>query len=101
MLFRSQFLNLVGGIRPVLTDYKEPDTVLMLELNWENAGRDDLGGTALADTGGWELFLSPVVFWTYRQAAVRGGVQIPVASDLNGRQPSSDYRTRIELVYHF
>jgi Putative MetA-pathway of phenol degradation len=96
-----QFLNLVGGIRPVLTDYKEPDTVLMLEANWENAGRDDLGGTALADTGGWELFLSPVVWWTYRQVAVRGGVQVPVANGLNGRQPSSDYRTRIELVYHF
>lgn len=95
-----QFLNLVGGIRPVLTDYKEPDTVLMLELNWENAGRDDLGGAAVANTGGWELFLSPVVWWTYRQVAVRGGVQIPVASCLNGNQPSTDYRTRIEFIYH-
>lgn len=96
-----QFLNLVGGVRPVLTNYKEPDTVLMLEANWERSGRDDLGGTRLADTGGWELFLSPVVWWTYRQLAVRGGVQIPVASDLNGNQPSTDYRGRIEFVYHF
>jgi len=96
-----QFLNLVGGIRPVLTDYKEPDTVLMLELNWENAERDDLGGTALANTGGWELFVSPVVWWTYRQVAVRGGVQIPVASGLNGSQPSTDYRARVEFIYHF
>ena len=96
-----QFLNLVGGIRPVLTDYKEPDTVLMLELNWENAGRDDLGGMTLANTGGWELFLSPVVFWTYRQIAVRGGVQIPIASGLNGNQPDTDYRARVEFVYHF
>ncbi len=37
----KQFLNAVGGIRPVLTEYDEPDTVLMLELNWERAGRDD------------------------------------------------------------
>ena len=97
----KQFLNLVGGIRPVLTEYKEPDTVLMLELNWENAGRDDRDGTSLANTGGWELFLSPVVWWTYRQVAVRGGVQIPVASGLNGTQPTTDYRVRLEFIYHF
>ena len=36
----GQFLNAVGGIRPVLTAYDEPDTVLMVELNWERAGRD-------------------------------------------------------------
>ena len=70
-------------------------------MNWENADRDDLGGTALANTGGWELFLSPVVWWTYRQVAIRGGVQIPVASDLNGSQPSTDYRARVEFIYHF
>ncbi|RMD62064.1 MAG: hypothetical protein D6826_08330 [Alphaproteobacteria bacterium] len=96
-----QFLNLVGGIRPVLTAYDEPDTVLMLELNWERSARDDLDGVALANTGGWELFVSPVIWWTYRQFAVRGGVQIPVAENLNGIQPSSDYRARVEFVYHF
>ncbi|MFQ5784949.1 MAG: transporter [Alphaproteobacteria bacterium] len=96
-----QFLNVVGGIRPILTEYNEPDTVLMLELNWESAGRDDLNGVDLANTGGWELFVSPVVWWTYRQLAIRGGVQIPIADGLNGRQPSSDYRARLEFVYHF
>ena len=96
-----QFLNVVGGIRPILTKYDEPDTVLMLEVNWERSGRDRLDGVALADTGGWELFLSPVVWWTYGQLAIRGGVQIPVAHDLDGDQATSDYRARIEFVYHF
>jgi len=96
-----QFLNLVGGVRPVLTAYDKPDKVLMLELNWERSGRDDLNGAALANTGGWELFVSPVVWWTYRQLAVRGGVQIPIADNLNGIQASSDYRARLEVVYHF
>ena len=53
----KQFLSVVGGVRPVLSEYDEPDTVLMVELNWERAGRDDLGGAELADTGGWELFV--------------------------------------------
>ncbi len=97
----KQFLNVVGGIRPVLTEYDEPDTVLMLELNWERAGRDELNGRDLTDTGGWELFLAPVVWWTYGQIAVRGGVQIPIADGLNGDQARSDYRARIEWVYHF
>ncbi len=97
----KQFLNVVGGIRPILTEYDEPDTVLMLELNWERAGRDELNGADLAGTGGWELFLSPVLWWTYGQIAVRGGVQIPIAEGLNGHQATSDYRARIEFVYHF
>ena len=96
-----QFLNVVGGVRPVLTEYDEPDTVLMVELNWEHAGRDDLNGAGLVNTGGWELFLSPVVWWTYGQLAIRGGVQIPIAEALNGDQATSDYRARIEFIYHF
>ncbi len=97
----KQFLNIVGGVRPVLSEYDEPDTVLMVELNWERAGRDDLSGTELADTPGWELFVSPVLWWTYGQIAIRGGVQIPIARALNGNQATSDYRARIEFVYHF
>ena len=30
-----QFLDVVGGVRPVLTGYLEPDAVVFLELNWE------------------------------------------------------------------
>ncbi|MCH7710193.1 MAG: hypothetical protein IH903_01005 [Proteobacteria bacterium] len=97
----KQFLSVVGGVRPVLSEYDEPDTVLMVELNWERAGRDDLGGAELADTGGWELFVSPVLWWTYGQIAIRGGVQIPIAEALNGNQATSDYRARVEFVYHF
>lgn len=96
-----QVLNVVGGVRPVLGEYNEPDTVLMLELNWERADRDSLNGQALAGTGGWRLFASPVLWWTYRQAAVKAGVQIPLTNDLNGVQPSDDYRAKLELVYHF
>ncbi len=96
-----QFLNVVGGVRPLLTEYGEPDTVLMLELNWEQADRDRLNGAELAGSGGWELFLSPVLWWTYRQVAIRAGVQIPIAHNLQGSQPVSDYRGLIEFVYHF
>ncbi len=97
----KQFLSVVGGVRPVLSEYDEPDTVLMVELNWERAGRDELNGAGLANTGGWELFVSPVLWWTYGQFAIRGGVQVAIARALNGNQASSDYRARVEFVYHF
>lgn len=94
-------LNLVGGIRPVLTEYDEPDTVLMLEMNWEGAGRDERGSRALADTGGWQLFVSPGIWWTWRQFAVRGGLRMPVRERLNGDKPDSDWQAKLEFVYHF
>lgn len=96
-----QSLNVVGGVRPLLSEYDEPDTVLMLELNWEREDKDTLNGRSLADSGGWQLFASPIVWWTYRQWAVRGGVQIPLSQEMNGNQPAPDYRTRLELVYHY
>lgn len=94
-------LDLVAGVRPVLTGYKEPDTVLFLELNFENAERDRLNGGDIANTGGWEMFVSPGVFWTYRVYAVTAGVQIPVAENLNGTQPTSDYRFKLTTKYEF
>ena len=94
------FLDIVGGVRPVLTGYMEPDTVFLLELNWERARRDRRRGTALANTGGWELFLSPGIFWTYRNLAIKAGVQIPMARALNGSQAKSDYRALIAFQLH-
>lgn len=96
-----QNLSLVGGVRPVLSGYTEPDIVVMLELNWERADRDRLDGVRVGDSGGWELFASPVLWWTHRQYAVRAGVQIPVGRSLNGNQAATDYRARLELIYHF
>ncbi len=95
------FLDLVGGVRPVLTKYKEPDTVLFFEFNWENTERDSLNGADVADTGGWELFASPGIFWTYRFFALTAGVQIPIAENLNGSQPTSDYRFKLTAKYDF
>ena len=96
-----QFLDIVGGVRPFLTGYLEPDAVVFLELNWENAGRDTLNGVDVANTGGWELFLSPGIFATYRNVALRTGVQIPIAQGLKGNPAESDYRFKFEIKYTF
>jgi hypothetical protein len=93
-------LDLVGGYRPKLTGYLEPDMVWLLELNGERLQRASRNGHDLADTGGTEWFLSPGLFWTKRNFAIKAGVQIPVYSHLNGRQNESDYRAKVVFEWH-
>ena len=92
--------DLVGGIRPRPTGYLEADTVWLLELNGEYGRSAELNNARLQNTGGTEWFLSPGIFWTKRNFAVKSGVQIPVYSDLNGNQNETDYRARLVLEWH-
>lgn len=94
------FIDLVGGIRLKPTAYDEPDTVWMLELNGEYSERSGMKRVSVPNSGGTEWFISPGIFWTLRNFAVKAGVQIPVASDLNGVQPETDYRARLVLEWH-
>jgi len=93
-------LDLVGGIRPKQTGYREPDTVWIIELNAELGQSAELNNVNLANTGGDEWFVSPGIFWTKRNFAVKAGVQIPLASNLNGNQIKSDYRAKLVLEWH-
>ena len=92
--------DLVGGIRFRPTGYLEADTVWLLELNGEYGDRADINGTNIANTGGTEWFLSPGIFWTKRNFAVKAGVQIPIISNLNGAQIESDFRASLTLEWH-
>ncbi|MCH8250702.1 MAG: hypothetical protein IH913_13990 [Proteobacteria bacterium] len=92
--------DLVGGIRLRPTGYLEPDTVWLLELNGEHSDRAKLNGTNLLDSGGTAWFVSPGVFWTKRNFAIKAGVQIPIASNLNGAQDNSDVRAKLTFEWH-
>ncbi len=92
--------DLVGGLRMKRTGYLEPDTVWILELNAEDTQRTQTNRVDLANTGGSEWFISPGIFWTKRNFAVKAGIQIPVASQLNGEQQQTDYRAKVVLEWH-
>lgn len=94
-------LDFVIGVRPTLTKYTEPDMVYMLELNGELGDSATLNGNTVANTGGDEWFISPGFMWTIRNFAVRGGVQLPVSSKLNGTQEKTDYRAKLSFEWHF
>lgn len=93
-------LDFVGGLRPNPSGYLEPDTVWLLELNGEYGKKADLDGATLANTGGAEWFVSPGIFWTKRNFAIKAGVQLPVSSRLNGMQSDSDYRVKVVIEWH-
>jgi Putative MetA-pathway of phenol degradation len=92
--------DLVGGIRFKPTGYLEMDTVWLLELNGEYGDRGNLNGASVANSGGTEWFLSPGIFWTKRNFAIKAGVQIPIVSNLNGIQNESDVRASLTLEWH-
>ena len=95
------FVDAAVGYRPKPPEYYAVDTMWLLELNSEFTQRDEQAGINFRNSGGTELFLSPGFFVTYRNAALKGGVQIPVYSDLNGQQDASDYRFNLVAEWHF
>ena len=93
-------VDFAAGWRPAPPEYKKPDTVWLLELNGEIANRAKLNGNNLVNSGGTEWFVSPGIFWTTRNFAIKSGIQIPVSSDLNGVQDKSDYRLKASFEWH-
>lgn len=94
-------IDVVGGIRPRPADYYRPDLVLMLELNGEVVEHTSRAGEdARRRIGGQQWFLSPGLMWTYRNFAVKSGVQLPVYDDLARDREADDYRALLELEWH-
>ncbi len=93
--------DLAGGVRPWLTEYTEPDLVMLLEFNGEWASRDRRSGHRLRDSGGWLGWLGPTALLSYRSWMLKIGVQVPVASHLGGGQQAPDLRALTSLEYHF
>ncbi len=94
------FADLAIGIRTRRVEYLRPDLVVIAELNFESRDRNEFFGVDVADSGGTRLFLSPSFFFTYRNWALKGGIQFPVDQDLNGNQPESDYRFSLAVESH-
>ncbi len=95
------FLDTALGYRPKPPEYYAVDVMWLLELNSEFTWRDEEMAVRLDNSGGTELFLSPGFFFTYRNAALKGGVQIPIYNNLNGQQDESDYRFNLVAEWHF
>ncbi len=95
------FADAAIGLRPWPVEYLKPDLVLLAELNWESQRHSELYNREIADTGGDQLFFSPSFFYTIRNWAVKGGVQLPIWQELHGTQPEEDYRFKLAVELHY
>lgn len=95
------FADVAIGIRPWPPEYLKPDLVLLAELNWETWQRNELNGVDAGNSGGDRLFFSPSFFFTLRNWAIKGGVQLPLYHDLHGEQPEEDYRFKLAVELHY
>lgn len=94
------FADLAIGYRFEINDYREPDTVWLLEINGEFIQQNAVNGDKILSSGGEQWFISPGIMWTLRNFAIKAGFQIPIVSDLNGEQQDTKYRTLLELEWH-
>ncbi len=85
---RGNVLNVDAayGIRPWKLEYKQPDTVFLVEVIGEWAGRKSLGGIPDSDSGSKTISIAPGVLFSYRNVMLKGGVKFPVIQNLNGLQ---------------
>ncbi len=90
--------DLALGFRPVLTGFYDPDVVLMAEVNGQVSGRKQVDGTPVRGSGGSRLLMGFGAWITWRNWAVRPGVQIPVVSSNAGDQ--FNYQTVVEIEIH-
>lgn len=98
--------DLSAGIRPVKTGYEQPDLVLMAELNGQVFGASERPGGhggenhhGAAGAGGHRLLAGFGAWLTYQNFALKPGIQIPVASTLEGER--FDYHALLEAEVHF
>ncbi len=96
----KMLIDFVAGYRPTTPEYKKPDTVWLLELNTEINEKSEINGNSLPKSGGIESFLSPGIFWTLRNFAIKAGIQIPIYSDLSDAQEKSDFRAKASFEWH-
>jgi len=94
------FADIAFGFRYSTPVYRKPDTVWYLELNTEYGMKAKQSNIELENTGGRQAFLSPGVFLTLRNFAIKAGVQIPIYQDLNDSQQKDDYRYKVALEWH-
>jgi hypothetical protein len=98
--FSTSIFDFTLGMRPNLTGYTEPDTVWLIELNGEFSDQTAMNHSAIAHTGGKQWFLSPGIFWTHRNFAIKAGLQLPVIQQLSGNQQPDDYRVKGVFEWH-
>jgi len=91
------FYNATIGYRPMKAHYRKPDIVFFIETVGEAHQAAINNGKSLCHTGGHILSVAPTFFFTWRNLAVRGGVQFKAFESGYLDQPDINGKLTIEL----
>jgi hypothetical protein len=89
--------NFTLGYRPFRVNYYKPDLVLFVETTGFTYQKSKLNGDLIQESGGSNFAVAPTFFFTYRNLAVRGGVQFGVWDDGFVSKPDTNFKLTIEI----
>lgn len=93
--------DLALGVRPYVPQWTDPDLMFLLEFVGVTAARSVTPAGYNPNSGGTVLALAPGMWLTYRNWALKAGINLPFHQRLNGMQPGLDLQTVFALEYHF
>ncbi len=89
--------NLSLGYRPFKVSYYKPDLVLFVETTGFTYQKSKMDGEPVQDSGGSNLAVAPTFFFSYRNLALRGGVQFGLWDNKFVTKPDTNFKITIEL----
>jgi len=89
--------HLALGYRPIKVQYFKPDIVFFVETTGESHQKSKLNNDVISQSGGHILSVAPSFFLTYRNVALRGGVQFGVLASKYISKPKTNFKLTIEM----
>lgn len=94
------FYDAAFGVRPARLTYRQPDLVVLVEVNGRHIGTARTGGLDLPNTGGEVVTMGPGILLSYRNYMFKAGVAVPVWRSLRGTQPNPGVQTIVGFEVH-
>jgi hypothetical protein len=89
--------NFSLGYRPFKVNYYKPDVVFFVETTGFTYQKSKRNGESIQDSGGSNLAVAPTFFFTYRNLAVRGGIQFGVWENKFISKPDTNFKLTVEF----
>ncbi len=89
--------NFTLGYRPFRVNYYKPDIVFFVETTGFTYQKSHTNGEPVPESGGSTFAVAPTFFFTYRNLAVRGGLQFGVWDNGFVSRPDTNFKLTIEV----
>ncbi|MFB6306450.1 MAG: hypothetical protein ABEH43_05595 [Flavobacteriales bacterium] len=88
--------NATLGYRPIKTQYSKPDIVFFLEGMGKYQRKATKKGDIVSESGGHNWSLAPTFMLTYRNIALRGGMEFGIGNSGELAKKSTNYKLILE-----